>query len=249
MLLLHFKKFKTIFFSFFVILTICTACSTNPPAQKPDMGPIGKTTEATPNLPLNERMSSPPIHLYDMELISERVFESIMSENWYEGRQAVVDLQERWKETIPFIGKTESAKGLEKSLTELKKAIKEEKKADAYEALNKTSGSLGDIAKLYKLSPLSDIIGVSSNIRNVTYYVETQQWKPAASKAKELESNWKQAKPSLEQAGILGEVTKTHSSISQLKDAVETESIGAYKNHIKTINSSLNKIQLFYYGK
>ena len=109
--------------------------------------------------------------------------------------------------------------------------------------------NIGDIGKSYKLSPLSDIIAVGNTVRNVSFYVQDNTWPKAKSKVKEMEGTWGQGKPSMEKVGILGEVTKTHSAVKQLKDAVDGENKGSAEEQIANINESMGTIREYYRSK
>lgn len=219
------------------------------PAPKPEVGPTGKPVETKPNPPLLERFWSAPGQLYELEAIAGSTFEGINKEKWSQALAGLANLQDAWQQTKPLIGEKKGVKEADEAIEKLSKAINEKKTTEAYESLNKFMGSIGDIGKSYKLSPIADIISVGNSARNVSFYVEGKNWSKAASKVKELEGTWGQVKPSMEQFGILGEMTKTHSTVKQLKDAVNAENKGAVEEHLANLNESMGRIRLFYYGR
>lgn len=236
----------SILLSLLIILTC--GCGLMSPAKKPDIGPAGKPVESKPNAPLTERFSSPPASLYDLEAIAGTIFEGINKENWGQAEAGFNNIQTVWTSTKSQIGEKKGVKEADKALQDLSTSISGKKVTASYENLNKFMGSIGDIAKSNKLSPLSDLISVGNGVRNVSFYVEDKNWSKAASKVKELEDTWGRAKPSLEQIGILADVTRTHSLVKQMKDAVNAENKGAVDEHVANINESLGYIRNFYYG-
>jgi hypothetical protein len=232
-----------------VISFLLVGCGMMTPAQKPDVGPAGKPVESKPNPPLLERFYSPPPELYDLEATAGVLFEGINKENWEQAEAGFNNLQTIWVNAKPLVGDKKGVKEADKALQELSTAIADKKITNSYENLNQFMGSIGDIAKSYKLSPLSSIIGVSNAVRNVNFYVEDKDWPKAASKVKELEGIWGNAKPTMEQVGILDEVTRTHSLIKQMKDAVNAENKGAIEEHTANINESLGYIRNFFREK
>ncbi|MPN42379.1 hypothetical protein SDC9_189936 [bioreactor metagenome] len=177
------------------------------------------------------------------------MFEGINKEKWDQAEAGFNNLQTIWVSAKPLVGDKKGVKEADKALQELSTAIAGKKITSSYENLNKFMGSIGDIAKSYKLSPLSSIIGVSNAVRNVNFYVEDKDWPKAASKVKELEGVWGNAKPTMEQVGILAEVTRTHSLVKQMKDAVNAENRGAIEEHTANLNESLGYIRNFFRGK
>lgn len=219
------------------------------PAPKPDVGPAGKPVEAKPNPPVMERFVSPPVELYDLEAVAGVIFEGINKEDWSQVQAGMNNLQNLWQQGKAAVGEKKGVKEADEAIGKLTAAVNARKVTEAYENLNKFMGSIGDIGQSYKLSPLSDIIAVSNGIRNVSFYVEDKDWKKAASKAKELQGTWEKLKPSMEQVGILGEITKTHSIVSQIKDAVDAENKGALQDQLANINESMGRIRQFFRGK
>ena len=231
-----------------ILLVASTGCSMLKPAQKPEIGPAGKP-EAKGNPPIIERFKSPPAQLYDLEMTAGALFAGINSANWEQTQAGLQQLQAIWQQISPSLGDDKNVKKANESLTKLAGAVGGKKITASYEALNSFMSSISDIGLNYKLSPLADIIALSNAVRNVSFYVEENNWSKAASKVKELEGSWGQLKPSMESIGILGEVTRTHSYIKQLKDAVNAENKGAVEAHIKSLNDSIGMIRNYYRGK
>lgn len=228
-------------------LAVC-GCSFLTPAKKPEIGPAGKSDVKT-NPPFVERFKSPPYQFYDMEAAAGIVFYGINTENWPQAEAGLHELQAIWQEVSPLLGDEKKAKKAGDSINKLSTAISTKKITASYEALNTFMGNISDIGKAFKLSPLSDIIGISNLVRNVSFYVEEKNWVKAASKVKELADSWGQVKPGMESIGILGDVTKTHSYINQLKDAVNAENKSAAENTIESLNECIGTIREFYRGK
>lgn len=177
------------------------------------------------------------------------IFDGINAQNWDMVQSDWLQLQSLWQAISPQLGDENNVRKANKGLAKLSDAIDDQKADSAYQALNEFMSSVSDIGQNFKLSPLSDIISISNKLRNVSFYVSDSDWTKAASRVKELESSWEQAKPSMESVGILGEVTRTHSYIKQLVDAVNAENSGASDSHIKSLNDSLGSIRQFYRGK
>jgi hypothetical protein len=231
-----------------ILIVALPGCSWWTPAKKPDIGPAGKP-EYKSNPPLTERFKSPPYQLYDLETTASILFDGLNSESWDQAQTGLQQLQAIWQEISPQLGDEKNVNKANENLSKLATGVGGKKITASYEALNGFMGSIGDIGQNFKLSPLSDIISISNKLRNVSFYVEEKNWTKAASKAQELDDSWGQVKPSVESIGILGEVTRTHSYIKQLKDAVNAENKGAAESHIKSLNDSMGSIREHYRGK
>jgi len=243
------KKIKYWAATWMILSLILSGCGMLTPIKKPEIGPAGKPTESVPNPPLTQRFWSPPGELYDLEATAGVIFEGINKENWMQAQEGLKNLQLLWQQSKPLIGEKKGVKEADEALEKLTMSVSEKKITNSYENLNKFMGSIGDIAKSYKLSPLSDIIAVGNATRNVSFYVEDKNWSKAASKIKELEGTWEQVKPSMEQIGILSEVTITHSNVKQMKDAVNAENKGAFDEILAKINDSMGRIREFFRGR
>jgi len=217
--------------------------------RKPEVGPAGTPVETKPNPPLTQRFMSPPGELSDIEATAGVIFEGIIKNNWLQAETGLNTLSELWPRTKTLIGDKKGVKGANEALESLIIGISNKKSTDSYESLTKFMGSLSDIGKSYKLSPLSDIIAVGNAIRTVNFYVEANDWHKATAKMKELDNTWGQAKPNMESVGILSKITTTHSIIKQMKDAVEAEDKGSIKEHLANINESMGYIREYYRGK
>ena len=223
-------------------------CGWLSPAKKPEVGPAGKPEFKT-NPPIAERFKNPPYQLYDLETTAGAIFPGVNAENWEQAQTGFRQLQTIWQEISPQLGDEKNVKKANESLSKLATAVGERKIKTSYESLNAFMGSISDIGLNYKLSPLADVISIGNLLRNVSFYVEEKNWTKAASKVQELDDSWGQVKPSMESIGILGEITRTHSYIKQLKDAVNAENKGAAESHIKSLNDSLGSIREHYRGK
>ncbi|SDD37382.1 hypothetical protein [Sporomusa acidovorans] len=219
------------------------------PAPKPETGPAGKPVESKPNPPFMERFFSAPAELYDLEATAGVVFEGINKEDWSQAQAGLINLQSLWQQVKTAVGDKKGVKEGDEGIQKLTAAVNNKKITDSYENLNKFMGSVSDIGKSYKLSPIADIIAVDNGIRNVSFFVEDKDWVKAAAKVKELQGTWEKVKPSMEQVGILGEVTKTHSTVNQMKDAVNAENKGAFQEQLASINESMGRIRDFFRGK
>lgn len=232
----------------FSLLTL-TACGLMGPAAKPEVGPAGKPTESKPNPPVGERFAAAPDRLYDLEAIAGSLFEGINKEKWPQAESGLLNLQAAWQDAKAQVGDKKGVKEADEAIGKLSASVAEKKVTAAYEDLNKFMGAVGDIAKSYKLSPLADIVTVGNAVRSVSFYVEDNNWSKAASKVKGLEDTWNQVKPGMEQFGILGAVTTTHSHVKQLKDAVNAENKGAVSEQVAGLNETLGRIRDYYRGK
>lgn len=230
-------------------VTLLSGCAAFTPAPKPEVGPTGKPVESKPNPPIMERFQSPPTQLYDLEATAGVIFEGFTTEKWDQAQQGLTTLQTTWQQAKPLLGEKKGVKEADEALEKLSEAIAARELTSSYETLGKFMGSISDIGKSFKLSPLADIVAVGNAARNVGFYVDDKDWSKAASKVKELQGTWQQVKPSMEQVGILGELTKTHSDIKQLKDAVNAENKASVKENLAKINESMGQIRQFYYGR
>ena len=228
---------------------LLSGCGMLTPLKKPEIGPAGKPVESKPNPPFTQRFISPPGELYDLEETAGVIFEGIIKNNWQQAKVGLSTLEKQWPQVKLLIGDKKGVTTGNEALEKLTTAIAENKTIESYESLNKFMASMSDIGKSYKLSPISDIIGVGNSIRNVSFYVENNDWPKAIAKMKELDSTWGQAKPNLESIGILSKITTTHSIVKQMKDAVDAGNKGSVEEHIADINESIGYIREYYRGK
>lgn len=217
--------------------------------QKSEVGPTGKPVESKPNPPILERFLSPPIQLYDLEATAGVLFEGINNEKWDQAHQGLTNLQTIWEQSKPLLGEKKGVKEANVAMEKLTKSVVAKEVTASYENLTSFMSAISDIGKSFKLSPIADIIAVGNSARNVAFYVEDKNWSKSAVKVKEMEGVWQQVKPSMEQVGILSELTKTHTSVKQLKDAVNAENKGAVEEHLANLNESMGLIRIFYYGR
>ncbi|SDF25520.1 hypothetical protein SAMN05660235_00969 [Sporolituus thermophilus DSM 23256] len=231
------------------VAIFCSGCGLSAPAPKPEVGPTGKPVESKPNPPLVERFWSAPAELYDLEATAGVVFEGINKADWEQAEAGLNNLQALWQQTKTVVGEKKGVKEGDEAMDKLTRAVAGRQITASYESLTKFMGSVSDIGKSYKLSPVADVINIGNSARNVSFYVEDKNWSKAAAKAKELEGVWQQGKPALEQIGILGEVTRTSSIIKQVKDAVNAENKGAVEEQLANLNESMGRIRDFYRGR
>lgn len=231
-----------------VLLTGCGLLSE--PAPKPEIGPTGKPVESQPNPPfLVERFFSAPAALYDLEAAAGVVFEGVNKENWEQARAGCAKLQTLWQQAKGAAGDKKGIKAGDEAIENLTAAVNNQQAINAYENLIAFMSSVSDIGKSYKLSPVADMIAVSNGMRNVSFFAEGRDWKKAAAKVKELQGTWEQVKPGMEQVGILGEITKTHAAVKQMKDAVNAENSDAFQEQQANMNESMGRIREFFRGK
>lgn len=233
---------------------ICTGlllsgCNSFTPLKKPEIGPAGNPVETKPNPPLSQRFESPPKELYDLEATAGVIFQGINKKDWFQAERGFSTLQVLWPQVKNLTGSKKGIKDADEALLMLEEDINNQNGINAYKSLVKFMAGISDVGKSYKLSPLSDIVAIGNTIRNVSFYVHEEGWDKAKAKVKELEGAWGQAKPSMEKVGILTEITKTHSAVKQLKDAVEAENKGAAEEQIANINESMGIIREYYQGK
>ena len=228
---------------------LVSGCNMFTPLKKPEIGPAGSPVETKPNPPISQRFESPPKELYDLEATAGVIFQGINKKDWVQAERGIATLQTLWPQIKDLAGNKKGLKDADEALTTLETDINKQSSLASYESLIKFMASVSDVGKSYKLSPLSDIVAIGNTIRNVSFYVQEKNWDKAKAKMKELEGAWGQAKPSMEKVGILGEITKTHSAVKQLKDAVEAENKGAAEEQIANINESMGIIREYYHGK
>lgn len=219
------------------------------PAQKPEVGPTGKPVESKPNPPIMERFEAAPKELYDLEATAGVLFEGINKEKWEQAQKGLTNLQTIWEQTKPILGEKKGVKEANEAMEKLVRSIAGKEIKNSYENLIAFMAAISDVGKSFKLSPIADIIAVGNTARNVAFYVEDKNWSKSASKVKEMEGTWQQVKPSMEKVGILGELTKAHATVKQLKDAVNAENKGSAEEHLANLNESMGNIRLFYYGQ
>jgi len=244
LLLRHWLNIWTLQLILFSMLS--TGCGLT--ANQTDSGPTGKLTKTKPNKPIIELLSPAPAKLYDLETIAGLTFEGINKENWAQTEEGLANLVSSWQETKLSVGDEKTVALGDEALNKLSTAITEKQVTASYENLNKFMATISDIAKLHKLSPLADIITIGNAVRSTSFYVEEKNWSKASVKVKALDTTWKQSKPGLEKFGIIGEITKTHSYINQIKDAINEENKGNADDKLTDINSSIAQIREYYRG-
>lgn len=235
--------------AFIIACLYLSGCGMFTPAPKPDIGPAGKPVEAKPNPPVAERFQSPPAEIYDLEALAGAVFEGVNKQDWLQAINNFNQMQATWQQVKASVGEKKGVKESDEAIQKLAPSLSANNVTESYESLNKLMASISDIGKSYKLSPVSEIIAIGNSIRNVSFHIQDKNWTKATAKIKELEGTWQHSKPALEEAGVLGEATKIHSRVNQLKNAVTAENKGASEEHIASLNESMSIMRQFYRGK
>ena len=246
MTLLQFKSFPIGVGIILSVSLLLNGCGMLNPAKKPEIGPAGTPIGEKNNPPFTQRFMSPPLELYDLEATAGLIFEGIIKTNWSQAEAGLKTLDSLWSQGKSLIGDKKGVTNANEALEKLKSAIKEKEGIDSYENLTKFMASVEEIGKSYKLSPLPDIIGVGNSIRTVSFYAANEDWKKAAAKMKELDNIWSQAKPSMESVGLFGKITTTHSTVKQMKDAIDAENKASLEEHLVNLNESMGYIRDYY---
>ncbi len=236
------KKFIVSLLSFAIIIPFFSAgCSLIEPINDFQQDPVGMIEGSSPDTA--SWTADAPAKLYDIEGLAGGVFEGILSRNWPMASENLSQLLTAWTEAKSSLQDSQNDLETENILNHLITAIRSHNADESQQDLNNFMYKISDISKNYKLSPLSDIIAINNAGRNLRYAVENKNWATAASKAKELQNTWGRAKSNLEQFGILGEITHTHSSIEQMKNSVDAENSVTFLEKFKSFNESMTKIR------
>lgn len=236
------KKFMVSLLLFALIIPfLSTGCSLIEPINDFNQGPVGMIEESSPDTA--SWTADAPTKLYDIEGLAGGIFEGILSRNWPMANENLSKLLTAWSEAKSFLQDSQKNLETENILKHLITAIQSRNADESQQDLNNFMYKISDISKNYKLSPLSDIIAINNAGRDLRYAVENKNWVTAATKIKELQNTWGRAKSNLEQFGILGEITHTHSSIEQMKNSVEAENQMTFLEKFKSFNESMAKIR------
>ena len=236
------KKCIVSLLSFTIIVPFLSAgCSFIEPISEWNQGPVGTIEETSPDTA--SWTADAPNKLYDIEGLAGGVFEGILTNDWQNVNAKLSLLLTAWSEAKSSIGNSDTTSETEKILGYLIAAIQARNADQSQHDLNDFMYHISDISKRYKLSPLSDIIAINNAGRDLRYAVENKNWATAAAKIKELQNTWGRAKSNLEQFGILGEITHTHSSIEQMKDSVDAENKATFIERFQSFNESMAKIR------
>ncbi len=184
-----------------------------------------------------------PTKLYDIESLAGNIFEGILSRNWNDATANLSQLITAWTDVKSVIENPTAILQSEEVLSLLISAVQARNPDLSQTELNDFMYKISDISKGYKLSPLSDIIAINNAGRDLRYAVENKNWITAAAKAKELQNTWSRAKSNLEQFGILGDITETHSSIEQMKNSVEEENRTTFLERFQKFNEGMSHIR------
>ena len=236
------KKFMVFLLSFAIFIPFfSTGCSLIEPINDFQQGPVGTVEESSPDTA--SWTADAPAKLYDIEGLAGGVFEGILSRDWSIASTNLSQLITAWTEAKSFLKDSQNNVETENILKHLITAVQTHNADVSQQDLNNFMYKISDISKNYKLSPLSDIIAINNAGRDLRYAVENKNWATAANKVKELQNTWGRAKSNLEQFGILGEITHTHSSIEQMKDSVDAENRTTFLEKFKSFNESMAKIR------
>ena len=236
------KKFLVSLLSFGIIVPFFSAgCSLTEPINDFQQGPVGMIEETSPDTA--SWTADAPTQLYDIEGLAGGVFEGVLSRNWNLASTNLSQLITAWTEAKSFLQDPQNNLETENILNHLITAVQSHNADISQQDLNNFMYKISDISKNYKLSPLSDIIAINNAGRDLRYAVENKNWATAATKIKELQNTWGRAKSNLEQFGILGEITHTHSSIEQMKNSVDAENKTTFLEKFKSFNESMAKIR------
>lgn len=236
------KKIMRSLLSLAIIIPLfTTGCGTIEPINEFGQGPTGTIKESSPDTA--SWTADAPTKLYDIEELAGGVFEGILSRNWPMATENLSQLLTAWTEAKSAIQNSDSAAETETVLSHLISAVQSHNPDQSQQELNDFMYKISDLSKNYKLSPLSDIIAINNAGRDLRYAVENRNWVTAAAKIKELQNTWGRAKSNLEQFGILGEITHTHSSIEQMKDSVDAENRTTFLEKFQSFNESMAKIR------
>lgn len=236
------KKFMVSLLSFTIIIPFFSAgCSLIEPINDFQQGPVGMIEESSPDTA--SWTADAPAKLYDIEGLAGGIFEGILSRNWLMANENLSKLLTAWTEAKSTLQDSQNNIETETILNHLITAIQSHNADASQQDLNDFMYKISDISKNYKLSPLSDIIAINNAGRDLRYAVENKNWVTAATKIKELQNTWGRAKSNLEQFGILGEITHTHSSIEQMKNSVDAENKTTFLEKFNSFNESMAKIR------
>ena len=236
------KKFIVSLLSFAIIIPFFSAgCSLIEPINDFQQDPVGMIEGSSPDTA--SWTADAPAKLYDIEGLAGGVFEGILSRNWPMASENLSQLLTVWTEAKSSLQDSQNNIETENILNHLITAIRSHNADESQQDLNNFMYKISDISKNYKLSPLSDIIAINNAGRDLRYAVENKNWATAASKVKELQNTWGRAKSNLEQFGILGEITHTHSSIEQMKNSVDAENSVTFLEKFNSFNESMTKIR------
>lgn len=233
---------------FILIMLLTTGCAAFPDSFKQTIsGPTGEISDIKPRSIYHEH---PPREFYDLEKSSGMIFQFIQTEKWPDAEAEFQQLKTTWLTlSKSLVDNNTLTASPESKISALSNSIQERKVTQSLENINQFMGSISDISKTYKISPVTDIIMLGNSLRNISAYASIKDWSNLEKKTKELENMWHDAKPGVEQVGIISESTKIHASINRLKDAIDSENIAQVTEEIHKINESLAKIRIFYYGK
>lgn len=225
----------------YTILSLMSGCSWFTKQAKPDDN--GK------DLTYMEKVKRPPLIFFDLAGQIEDLFKPLNKMDFIQAQAEYQKVLTTWEKAKVEAGNIKGVQETDEAIKTLGSAIMAGKSSESLGALNKFTNSLQELLTNYKLSPLSDIVNLATISRNISWELTDQDFKKALVRAEELKKTWEQSKVNLEQAGILGEVTKAHDAVGKIKGSVTAENKMAGDAQIKKFNESLGKIREFYKQK
>lgn len=215
----------------------------NSPA-KPE--PQVKPGNSEPELTYLEKVKRPPTSFFDLVSQIDNLFKPLNKMDFVQAQEEYQKMLTTWESAKAEAGNIKGIKETDEAIVALGTFIATGKASESMAGLNKFTNHLQELLTNYKLSPLSDIINLSTISHNVSWELENHDYKKAFVRTEELKKTWEQSKTNLEIVGILGEVTKGHEAIAKIKGAVTAENKMSADDQLKKFNENLEKIRDFY---
>ena len=233
-----------------ITLFSISACGllSSPAPKLEESGPAGQIPPKQES-PFLAKLQSPPKEIYELEKSAGLLFEAVRKQDWLQAQQNFFRMRTAWQDAKPILVSQDGMEEATSSLEKLSQSLSAGKIPEACQNLHNFMAGIAKISQNYQLSPSSDIINIGNALREVSFYVGSEDWGKAEVKLKALESVWGQSKPALEKVGVLAQLTKTHSLLTQIKDAINAENKEAFLERAADMNSSLGQIRDFYEGK
>lgn len=228
-----------------LLIALTAGCSWFGAQTKPAPQPENNAQDLT----YMEKVKRPPLVFFDLAAQLDSLFKPLNKMDFTAAQEEYQKLQTTWEKAKTEAGNIKGVTETDEAAKALGLAIASQKAAESMSVMNKFANSLQDLLMNYKLSPLSDIVNLSTISRNVAWELEDQDFKKAMVRTEELEKTWERSKVNLEQAGILSEVTKAHDDIGKIKGAVTAENKMAARDQLKKFDESMSKIRDFYRQK
>lgn len=232
---------------FLIIYLLMTGCSQlgsysrTLPQSKPETG--------NQELTYLEKVRRPPLVFFDLANQIGALFQPLNNMDWPQTQAEYQKTLTIWESAKAAAGNIKGVKESDEAILALGASIAAGKTEESMAGLNKFTNHLQELLTNYKLSPLSDIVNLETISRNISWELENRDFKKAFVRTEELKKTWGQSKTNLEQAGILGEVTKAHETVDRIKGSVTAENKMATEDQLKKFTESLGKIRDFYKQK